>query len=54
MSTGATASTEEVKICGVRVGGQDYGTGLVEDAVVWLGGEVVEELTEFGLDDLGG
>ena len=54
MSAGATASTGDVKIHGVGVGGEDHGAGLVEDAVVGVGGEVVEELTEVGLGELGG
>ena len=54
MSAGATTSTGEVKICGIGVGGEDHGAGLVEDAVVGVGREVVEELTEVGLGELGG
>ena len=53
MSAGATASTGDVNISGVGVGGEDYGAGLVGDAVVGVGGEVVEELTEVGLGELG-
>ena len=54
MSSGATASTGDIKIRGVGVGGEDHGAVSVEDAVVGVGGEVVEELTEVGLGDLGG
>ena len=54
LSAGATASTGDVKIRGVGVGGEDHGAGLVEDAVVGVGGEVVEELTEVSLGELGG
>ena len=54
MSAGATASMGDVKIRGVVVGGEDHGAGLVEDAVVGVGGEVVEELTDVGLGELGG
>ena len=54
MSTGATASTGDVKIRGVGVSGDDHGAGLVEDSVDGVGGEVVEELTEVGLGELGG
>ena len=39
---------------GVGVGGEDHGAGSVEDSVVGVGGEVVEELTEVGLGELGG
>ena len=38
MSAGATASTGNVKIRGGGVGGEDHGSGLVEDAVVRVGG----------------
>ena len=34
--------------------GEDHGAGSVEDSVIGVGGEVVEELTEVGLGDLGG
>ena len=34
--------------------GEDYGAGSVEDAVIGIGGEVVEEFTEVGLGELGG
>ena len=54
MSAGATASTGNVKIRGIGVGGEDHGAGSVEDAVVGVGGQVVDELTEVGLGDLGG
>ena len=46
MSTGATASTGDVKTHGVGVGGEDHGAGSVEYAVVGVGGELVKELTE--------
>ena len=36
------------------MGGEDHGAGAVEDAVVRVGGEEVEELTEVGLGELGG
>ena len=36
------------------MGGEDHGAGAVEDAVVGLGVEVVEELTEVGLGEFGG
>ena len=54
MSAGVTVSTRDVKICGVGVGGEDHVAGSVEDVVVGVGGEVVEELTEVGLGELGG
>ena len=54
MSAGATASMGDVKIRGVGVGGEDHGAGSVEDSVVGVGGEIVEELTEVGLGELGG
>ena len=54
MSAGATASTGDVKIRGVGVGREYHDAGSVEDAVAGVGGEVVEELTEVGLCDLGG
>ena len=54
MSAGATASMGDVKIRGVGVGGEYHGAGSVEDAVVGVGGEVVEELIEVGLGELGG
>ena len=54
MSASATASTGDVKIRGVGVGGEDHGAGSVEDAVVEVGGELVKELTEVGLGELGG
>ena len=54
MSSGATSSTGDVKIRGVGVGREDHGAGSVEDAVVRVGGEVVEELTEVGLGEIGG
>ena len=54
MSACATTITGDVKICGVGVGGEDHGPGLVEDAVVVVGGEVVKELTEVALGELGG
>ena len=38
MSAGATASMGNVKIRSVGVGGEDHGAGLVEDAVVRVGG----------------
>ena len=53
VSAGATASTGDVEICGVGVGREDHGSGSIEDAVVGVGGEVVEELTEVGLGELG-
>ena len=37
MSAGATAISGNVKIRGVRVGGEDHGAGSVEDAVVGVG-----------------
>ena len=49
MSAGATARTGDVEICGVRVSGEDHGAGPVEDAVIGVGGEIVEELAEVGL-----
>ena len=54
MGARATASTGNVKIRNVGVGREDHGAGSVEDAVVGVGGEVVEELTEVGLGELGG
>ena len=42
MSADATLSTEDVKIRGVGVGGEDHGAGLVENSVVGVCGEVVE------------
>ena len=54
MSAGATTSKGDVKIRSVGLGGEDHGAGLVEDAVVGVGGEVVKELTEIGLGELGG
>ena len=36
------------------MGGEYHGAGAVEDAVVGVGGEVVKELTEVGLGELGG
>ena len=39
MRAGATASTGNIKIRGVGVGGEDHGAGLVEDYVVGVGGE---------------
>ena len=54
MSAGATASTGNVKIRGIGVGREDHGAGSVEDAVVRVGGEVVKELTEVGLGEIGG
>ena len=38
MSAGATASTGNIKVRGVGVGGEDHGAGAVEDAVVGVGG----------------
>ena len=54
MSAGTTVSMGNVDICGVGVGEEDHGAGSVEDAVVGVGGEVVKELTEVGLDELSG
>ena len=54
MSAGATASTGNIKIHSAGVGGEDHGAGSVEDAVIRVGGEVVKELTEVGLGELGG
>ena len=54
MSAGATVSTCDFKIRSVGVGGEDHGAGLVEDAVFGVGGEVVKELNEVGLGELGG
>ena len=54
MSACATESMGDVKICGVGVVGEDHGAGSVEDAVVRVGGEIVEELTEVGLGELSG
>ena len=54
MSAGANASAGDVNIRGVGVSGEDHGAGSVEDSVVGVGGEVVEELTEVGLGELGG
>ena len=54
VSAGATASTGDVKIRGVGLGGEDHGAGLVEDAVVGIGGEVVKDLTGDGLGELCG
>ena len=53
VSACATARMGDVEICGVGVSGEDHGARSVEDAVVGVGGEVVEELTEVGLDELG-
>ena len=36
------------------MGGEDYGAGAVEDAVVGVGREVVKELAEVGLGEFGG
>ena len=36
------------------MGGEDHGAGAVEDAVVGVGREVVQELSEFGLGEFGG
>ena len=36
------------------MGGEDHGAGSVEGAVVGVGGEVVKELTEVGIGELGG
>ena len=54
MGVCATARFGNIEICGVRVSGEDHGAGPVENAVIRVGGEVVEELTEVGLGDLGG
>ena len=54
MNSCATASTGDVKICSVRVGGEDNGAGSVDDAVIKVSGEVVEELTEVGIGEIGG
>ena len=54
MSAGATVSTGDVNICSVEVGGEDHGDESVEDAVFGVSGEVVKELTEVGLGELGG
>ena len=54
VSACATASMGNVKIRAVGVGGGDHVAGLVENAVIGVGGEVVKELTEVGLGELGG
>ena len=54
MSACATARLGDIEIFGVRVIGEDHGAGSVEDAAIGVGGEVVEELTEVGLGELGG
>ena len=54
MSACATARLGDVEICGVRVSGEDHGAGPVEHAVFGVGGEIVEELAEVGLGELGG
>ena len=54
MGACATARLGNIEIYGVGVSGEDYGSGPVEDAVIGVGGEVVEELSEVGLGELGG
>ena len=54
MSACATARLGDVEICGVGVSGEDHGTGPVEDAVIGVGGEIIEELAGVGLGELGG
>ena len=54
MGACATARLGDIEICGIGVSGEDHGAGSVEDAVIGVGGEVVEELTEVGLGELGG
>ena len=54
MTACVTARLGDVEICGVGVSGKDHGAGPVEDAVVGVGGEIVEELDEVGLGELGG
>ena len=54
MSASATARTGDVEIRGVGVNCEDHGAGSVEDAVVGVGGEIVEEFAEVSLGELGG
>ena len=54
MSAGAAVRMGDVEIRSVGVRLEDHGAGSVEDAVVGVGGEIVEELTEVGLGELGG
>ena len=54
MSAYVTARLGDVEICGVGVCVEDHGTGSVKDAVVGVGGEIVEELAEVGIGELGG
>ena len=54
MSACATARLGGVEICGVGLSREDHGAGPVEDAVIGVGGDIVEELAEVGLGDLGG
>ena len=54
MGACVTARLGGIEICGVGVSGEDHGAGYVEDAVIGVGGEVVEELTEVGLGGIGG
>ena len=42
MGACATACLGEIEICGVGVSGEDHGAGSVEDAVIEVGGEVVD------------
>ena len=44
----------DIEICVVGVSCEDHGAGSVEDAVVGVGGEIVKELTEVGIGELGG
>ena len=54
MSAGAATRTGDIEIHGVGVSCEDHGAVSVEDSVVRVGGEIVEELTEVGLGELGG
>ena len=54
MRAGTAVRTGVVEIRHVGVSLEDHGAGSVEDAVVGVGGEIVEELAEVGLGELGG
>ena len=47
------ASFSRVEVGGVGMAGQHHGTGVVGDAVVWIGSKIVKELEHVGVRGLG-
>ena len=44
MSSHSAMSFADVKVGGISIGGSNHVAGLIDNAIVWVGGDIIEEL----------